>query len=138
MLFVLIEDVFPYQFYVCMYVCMYGRYCPYTWARRVVEKMKFWQLILIVSIVKILVWKPNSFLVFLFILITLVSLHNTHVLNYIRNIKKIAYRTLKNILKPIFKVVTKQGKMKLYIKRLIMKIKLKFVLDFMLFLYCQH
>ena len=66
--------------YVCMYVRTYVRYCPYIWARWVIEIMKIWQLILIVSIVKILVWKPNSFLViYLFILITLVGLHNTHV-----------------------------------------------------------
>ena len=48
--------------------------------------VKIIQLILNVSIVKILVWKPNSFLVFLFILITLVVLHKKHVLNYTRNI----------------------------------------------------
>ena len=76
---------------VCMYVCMYGRYRPYIWARWVVEIMKSWQLILIVYIVKILVWKPNSFFffsfLFFYILITLVGLHNTYVLNYIRNIK---------------------------------------------------
>ena len=43
---------------------------------------------MLVFVVKILVRKPNSFLVFLFIIITLVGLHNTHVLNYIGNIKK--------------------------------------------------
>ena len=48
---------------------------------------------------------------FIFILITLVGLHNTHVLNYTRNInKKIAYQTPENILKLIFKVVTKHQK----------------------------
>ena len=66
------------------------KWLKYIWARWVVEIMKIWKLILIVSIVKILVWKPNSFLVFYFILfisITLVGLHNTHVLNYTRNTK---------------------------------------------------
>ena len=48
-----------------------------------------WTTIFYVFIVKILVWKPNSFLVFLFILITLVGLNNTHVLNYTRNVIKI-------------------------------------------------
>ena len=50
---------------------------------------------------------------YLFILITLVGLHNTHVLNYTRNInKKIAYQTSENILKFIFKIVTKNRKMR--------------------------
>ena len=95
MLFVLIEDVFPYQLYIYIYVPMYVRtyvrYCSCIWARWVVEIMKIWQLILILSIVKIFVWKPNSFLGYLFILITLVGLHNTHVLNYSINIKKKLY-----------------------------------------------
>ena len=48
---------------------------------------------------------------YLFILITLVGLHNTHVLNYTRNInKKIAYQTSENILKFIFKIVTTTSK----------------------------
>ena len=73
--------------------------------------MKIWQLILIVSIVKIFVWKPNSFLVYLFILIILVGLHNTHVLNYtIIKKKKFAYQSLENILELIFKVITKHQK----------------------------
>ena len=50
---------------------------------------------------------------YLFILITLVGLHNTHVLNYTRNInKKIVYQTPENILKFIFKIVTKHRKMR--------------------------
>ena len=57
--------------------------------------------------------KTKLILDFLFILITLVSLHNTHVLNYTRNFfKKITYQTLENIFKVIFKVVTKHRKMK--------------------------
>ena len=49
---------------------------------------------------------------YLFILITLVGLHNTHVLNYTRNInKKITYQTPENVLKFIFKIVTKYRKM---------------------------
>ena len=57
--------------------------------------------------------KTKLILGFLFIMITLVSLHNIHVLNYKRNIfKKIAYQTLENILKLIFKVVTKHWKMR--------------------------
>ena len=78
---------------VCVCVCVCGRYHPYIWARWVVEIMKIWQLILIVSIVKILVWKPNSFLIYIYIyiyiyiLITLFCLHSTHALNYTRNIK---------------------------------------------------
>ena len=52
--------------------------------------------------------KTKFILDFLFIIITLVSLHNINVLNYTRNIKKkIAYQTPENILKRIFKVVTK-------------------------------
>ena len=52
--------------------------------------------------------KTKLILGFLFILMTLVGLHNTHVLNYTRNIffKKIAYQTLENILKLLFLVVT--------------------------------
>ena len=50
---------------------------------------------------------------YLFILITLVCLHNTHVLNYTRNInKKIAYQTPENSLKFIFKIVTKHRKIR--------------------------
>ena len=56
-----------------------------------------------------LYWLHEFF--FLKELITWVSLHNTHVLNYIRK-KKIAYQTPKNILKLIFKVITKYQKMR--------------------------
>ena len=72
-----------------MVILNYENYCPYIWARWLVEIMKIEQLFFIVFIVKILVWKPNSFLVFLFILITLVGLHNIHVLNYTWNVIKI-------------------------------------------------
>ena len=50
----------------------------------------------------------------LFILITLVGLHNTHVLNYKRNFlkKKFAYQIPENILKLILNVVTKHRKIK--------------------------
>ena len=52
-------------------------------------------------------------LVFFFIIITLVDLHNTHVLNYtINNNKKIAYQTPENFLKLIFKVITKHRKIR--------------------------
>ena len=45
---------------------------PYIWTKWVVEIMKIGQLILIVFVVKILVWKPNSYLFFyLFIFTTL-------------------------------------------------------------------
>ena len=47
--------------------------------------------------------------------ITLISLHNTHVLNYTR--KKIAYQTPKNILKLIFKVVIKHLKMRQFSRK---------------------
>ena len=50
---------------------------------------------------------------FFFIIITLVDLHNTHVLNYtINNNKKIAYQTPENFLKLIFKVITKHRKIR--------------------------
>ena len=72
-----------------MVMLNYENYCPYIWARWLIEIMKIEQLFFIVFIVKILVWKPNSFLVFLFILITLVGLNNTHFLNYTKNVIKI-------------------------------------------------
>ena len=53
--------------------------------------------------------------IYLFIFITLVSLHNTHVLNYTRNKnnnKKITYQILENILILIFKVITKHRKLR--------------------------
>ena len=50
---------------------------------------------------------------FFFIIITLVDLHNTHVLNYtINNNNKIAYQTPENFLKLIFKVITKHRKIR--------------------------
>ena len=50
---------------------------------------------------------------FFFFIITLVDLHNTHVLNYtINNNKKIAYQTPENFLKLIFKVITKHRKIR--------------------------
>ena len=54
----------------------------------------------------------HSWFFYLFILTILVGLHNTHVLNYtiIKNKKKFAYQTLENILKLIFKVITKHQK----------------------------
>ena len=64
--------------------------------------------------------KTKFILGFLFITITLVDLYNTHVLNYIRNIynnKKIAYQIPKNILKLIFKVVTKHWKMRQFSRK---------------------
>ena len=99
--------------YVCtVYICVCVRYCLYIWTRWVVEIMKIWQLILIVSIVKILVQNQINYWFFLFILIILVGLHNTYILNYTRiffkkncipNTRKhsqghfqVRYQTLKN------------------------------------------
>ena len=58
---------------------------------------------------KILVWKPNSF-GFLFILITLISLPNTHVLNYSRNIKKFAYQAPKTFSNSFSRLLPNIGK----------------------------
>ena len=95
----------------------YQKYCSYTWTRWVFEIMKNGQLILIVSFVKILVWKPNSFLVYyLFILITLSGFtqytHYTCFKLYKKCYKNYGYQTPENVLKPIFKVVTKHQKMR--------------------------
>ena len=62
--------------------------------------------------------KTKFILGFLFIMITLVSLHNIHVLNYTRNIfLKIAYQTPENILKRIFKVITKHWKIRQFSRK---------------------
>ena len=63
--------------------------------------------------------KTKFILGFLFIMMTLVSLHNIHVLNYTRNIffKKITYQTPENILKRIFKVVTKHWKIRQFSRK---------------------
>ena len=105
MLFILIENVFPCQIYiyrqmvdmcVCVggCVCMYICYCLYIWVRWVVEIMKIWQLINFDCIYSQNFSIKTKFIIgFLFIMITLISLHNIHVLNYTRNIKKkIAYK----------------------------------------------
>ena len=74
---------------VCVCVCVCGRYHPYIWARWVVEIMKIWQLINFDCIYcQNFSMKTKFFLGFLFIMITLVSLHNIYVLNYTRNIYK--------------------------------------------------
>ena len=63
----------------------------------------------------------TKFILFIYlfiILITLFGLHNTHVLNYTRNInKKISDQTLENILKFIFKVVIKHQKMREFCRK---------------------
>ena len=62
--------------------------------------------------------KTKFILGFLFIMITLVSFHNIHVLNYTINIlEKIAYQTSENILKLIFKVVTKHWKIRQFSRK---------------------
>ena len=74
---------------VCVYICAYIRYCPYIWAKWVVEIMKIWQLINFDCIYcRNFSMKTKFILGFLFIIITLVGLHNIHVLNYTRNIFK--------------------------------------------------
>ena len=96
MLFILIENVFSCQIYIYIYrqmvdmcVCVYIRYCLYIWARWVVEIMKIWQLINFDCIYCQNFSMKTKFIIgFLFIMITLVGLHNIHVLNYTRNIFK--------------------------------------------------
>ena len=62
--------------------------------------------------------KTKFILGFLFIMITLVSFHNIHVLNYIRNIlEKIGYQISENILKLIFKVITKHWKIRQFSRK---------------------
>ena len=102
-----------------IYVCVYVRYCLYIWVRWVVEIMKIWQLINFDCIYcQNFNMKTKFILGFLFIMITLVRLHNIHVLNYKRNIFwKIAYQTLKNILKLIFKIITKHWKMRQFSRK---------------------
>ena len=104
---------------VCVYVHAYVCYCPYIWARWVVKIMKIWQLIYFDCIYcQNFSMKTKFILCFLFILIILVGLHNIHILNYTRNIlKKIAYQTPKNILKLIFKSITKHWKMRQFSKK---------------------
>ena len=72
-----------------MVILNYENYYPYIWERWLVETMKIEQLFFIVFIIKILVWKPKSFLVFYLYWLYLVGLHNTHVLNYTWNVIKI-------------------------------------------------
>ena len=67
---------------VCVYVHTCVRYCLYIWARWEVEIMKIWQLI------NFACFYCQNFSMktkFILIMITLVSLHNIHVLNYTRN-----------------------------------------------------
>ena len=77
---------------ICECVCMYVYVCYYLyiWARWVVEIMKIWQLInfnyIYCQNFRLISMKTKFILCFLFIMITLVSLHNIHVLNYTRNI----------------------------------------------------
>ena len=54
---------------------------------------------------------------------TLVGLHNTHVLNYTRNIlkKKIAYQTLENILKLLFLVVTNTPENEIFFHKILFR-----------------
>ena len=72
-----------------MVILNYENYYPYMWVKWLVEIMKIEQLFFIVFIVKILVWKPKSFLVFYLYWLYLVGLHNTRVLNYTWNVIKI-------------------------------------------------
>ena len=68
---------------VCVYIC----YCLFIQAKWVVEIMKIWQLINFDCIYcQNFSMKTKFILDLLFIMITLVSLHNIHVLNYTRNI----------------------------------------------------
>ena len=86
----------PVKFYIYIYIyidkwliCVCVRYWLYIWARWVVEIMKIWQLINFDCIYcQNFSMKTKFIFGFLFIMITLVSLHNIHVLNYTRNIFK--------------------------------------------------
>ena len=110
---------------MCVCVCVYVRYCLYIWARWVVEIMKIWQLINFDCIYcQNFSMKTKFFLGFLFIMITLVSLHNIYVLNYTRNIykkKKIVYQTAKTFSNSFSKSLPNTGKWDSFLKNLLWK-----------------
>ena len=114
-----VKYIYIYRQMVDICVCVYIRYCLYIWVRWVIEIMKIWQIIYFDCIYcQNFSMKIKFILGFLFIMITLVSLHNIHVLNYKRNIfLKITFQTLENILKLIFKVVTKHWKMRQFSRK---------------------
>ena len=108
---------------VCVYVCTYIRYCPYIWAKWVVEIMKIWQLINFDCIYcQYFSMKTKFILGFLFIMITLVGLHNTHVLNYTKNIfKKLHTKYQKTFLSSFLKSFPNIGKWNSFLENAIWK-----------------
>ena len=104
-------------------VCVYVRYCLYIWARWVVEIMKIWQLINFDCIYcQNFSMKTKFILSFLFIMITLVSVHNIHVLNYTRNIlKKLHTKHQKTFLSSFSRSLPNTGKWNSFLENVFWK-----------------